>query len=55
MAPWSSGGAYVNYLDTYIEDWQQAYYGDNYNKLAQVKRKYDQDGVFTIQQGIEPN
>jgi len=54
MAPWSSGGAYVNYLDTYIEDWQQAYYGDNYTKLAQVKRKYDQDGLFTMPQDIEP-
>jgi FAD/FMN-containing dehydrogenase len=54
MLPWSSGGAYVNYLDPYIEDWQQAYYGDNYTKLAQVKRKYDQDGLFTMPQGIEP-
>ncbi|NQZ21617.1 MAG: FAD-binding oxidoreductase [Colwellia sp.] len=54
MAPWSSGGAYVNYLDAYIEDWQQAYYGDNYTKLAQVKRKYDQDRIFTMLQGVEP-
>jgi len=54
MAPWSSGGAYVNYLDAYIEDWQQAYYGDNYTKLAEVKRQYDPSGIFTMPQGIEP-
>jgi FAD/FMN-containing dehydrogenase len=54
MAPWSSGGAYVNYLDTYIQDWQHAYYGDNYTRLTQIKRQYDPDGIFTTSQGIEP-
>jgi len=52
MAPWSSGGAYVNYLDTYIQDWQQAYYGDNYTKLTQIKRQFDPEGIFTTSQGI---
>jgi FAD/FMN-containing dehydrogenase len=52
MSPWSSGGAYVNYLDAYIEDWQHAYYGNNYTKLAEVKRQYDPSGVFTMPQGI---
>jgi FAD/FMN-containing dehydrogenase len=54
MAPWSSGGAYVNYLDAYIEDWQQAYYGNNYTKLAQIKRQYDPNEIFTMLQGIAP-
>jgi FAD/FMN-containing dehydrogenase len=54
MAPWTSGGAYVNYLDPFINNWQQAYYGDNYPKLAEIKQKYDPNWLFTMPQGIEP-
>jgi FAD/FMN-containing dehydrogenase len=53
MAPWSSGGAYVNYTDPLIEDWQQAYYGDNYSRLVMIKNQYDPRGIFKKQQGVE--
>lgn len=52
MKPWSSGGAYVNYLDPLIQDWQSAYYGSNYARLVQVKAKYDPNGVFKMAQGV---
>jgi len=54
MAPWSTGGAYVNYIDPLIENWQHAYYGDNYLQLQQVKLTYDPDRVFNMPQGVEP-
>jgi FAD/FMN-containing dehydrogenase len=52
MAPWSSGGAYVNYIDPLITDWQTAYYGGNYAKLVQVKAAYDPNELFKFAQGI---
>ena len=54
MEPWSSGGAYVNYIDPLIENWAEAYYGDNYTRLQQVKAAYDPDWFFKIPQGVRP-
>ena len=52
MKPWSSGGAYVNYLDAQLQDWQSAYYGSNYTRLSQIKTTYDPKRVFNMVQGI---
>ena len=54
MAPWSTGGAYVNYIDPLITDWQQAYYGEHYFKLQAVKSQYDPNNVFNHGQSILP-
>jgi FAD/FMN-containing dehydrogenase len=57
MAPFSSGGAYVNefsYEDGEDKDWVRAAYGVNYEKLALLKRKYDPDNVFRHNQNIKP-
>jgi FAD/FMN-containing dehydrogenase len=53
MKPWSSGRAYVNYMDPLITD-AAAYHGDNYARLKQVKAKYDPTQVFRLPQGIPP-
>jgi FAD/FMN-containing dehydrogenase len=53
MKPWSSGRAYVNYMDPLITD-ATAYYGDNYARLVTVKAKYDPRQVFRLPQGIPP-
>ena len=53
MAPWSTGGAYVNYIDPLITDWEYAYYGENYPKLQAVKAQYDNEQVFRLPQGVQ--
>ncbi|HEX2571741.1 MAG TPA: FAD-dependent oxidoreductase [Polyangia bacterium] len=40
-------GSYVNETDYFEPDWQHAFWGDNYEKLLQIKRKYDPRGLFT--------
>ena len=52
MAPFVSGEAYQNYVDPDLVDWKRAYYGDNWARLVDVKRKYDPDGVLSFAQGI---
>ena len=44
---------YRNYPDINFKDWQNAYYGDNYAKLQQLKAKYDSENVFRYPQTIE--
>ncbi len=52
MQNWSSGRAYVNYLDPLIQDSKSAYYGTNYARLALVKAKYDPGRLFNLPQGV---
>ena len=52
MAPQTSGGAFVNYIDAQQPDWARAYYGDNLPRLKRVRRKYDPDGFFAFPQAI---
>ena len=52
LAPHVSGSAYQNFIDRGQPDWQQAYYGDNFERLVEVKQRYDPDGLFDYEQGI---
>jgi hypothetical protein len=45
-------GAYVSESDYFQHDWQDAYWGTNYPRLAAVKRKYDPDGLFFVHHGV---
>ncbi|MCE5288387.1 MAG: FAD-binding protein [Nocardiaceae bacterium] len=51
LAPYGSG-AYQNFLDPRERDWAQAYYGENFGRLVNVKRKYDPRNVFHNGQSI---
>lgn len=46
MAAWSSGGAYVNYLDGLLSQPAEAYWGSNLARLRQVKQAWDPGGVL---------
>ena len=35
------GTAYQNFIDPTIDDWQQAYYGDDYERLVDIKTQVD--------------
>jgi FAD/FMN-containing dehydrogenase len=45
-------GAYVNECDYFQADWQQAFWGANYQRLARIKRHYDPDGLFVVHHGV---
>ncbi len=45
-------GAYVNECDYFQTDWQQAFWGANYPRLARIKRHYDPDGLFVVHHGV---
>lgn len=52
--PYSMGGAYINMIMDEGPDRVKAGYGDNYNKLAQIKAKYDPGNLFRVNQNIKP-
>jgi len=53
-APFASGGVYVNFLTADEGDRVRAAYGPNYDRLTQVKRTYDPDNLFRMNQNIKP-
>jgi FAD/FMN-containing dehydrogenase len=53
--PYSAGGAYVNFLQgDEGDDRVQATYDGNYDRLVEVKRRYDPANLFRINQNIAP-
>jgi FAD/FMN-containing dehydrogenase len=50
--PWGSGRVYPNFPDPDLQEWGQAYYGTNYDRLLRTKAKYDPDGVFQFDQSL---
>ena len=54
LHPFGAGGAYVNFMMEEGEDRIRATYGDNYNRLAVVKAKYDPENFFRVNQNIQP-
>ncbi len=54
LHPTSAGGAYVNFMMDEGQDRVRASYRGNYDRLAQVKRRYDPENVFHVNQNIRP-
>ena len=53
MHSFSSGGAYVNMMMDEGQERVKAAYRDNYERLAQIKAKYDPQNLFRVNQNIK--
>ena len=45
-------GAYVNECDYFQPGWQTAFWGPHYQRLLEIKRRYDPDGLFYVHHGV---
>lgn len=52
--PHNLGGAYVNFLMEEGEERVRLSYGENYDRLVAIKRKYDPENFFRVNQNIRP-
>lgn len=52
MKPYLAGGAYQNFPDRSQANWEDAYYGENFTRLTQVKRAWDAGNLFHFEQSI---
>jgi hypothetical protein len=54
LHPFSAGGAYVNFMMDEGQERVQATYRDNYQRLVEIKSKYDPNNFFRVNQNIRP-
>jgi FAD/FMN-containing dehydrogenase len=47
-----NGGAYVSESNYFESDFQHSYWGSNHARLAEIKKKYDPDGLFFVHNGV---
>jgi Berberine and berberine like len=45
-------GAYVSESNFFESDFEHAYWGDNSSRLAEIKKKYDPEGLFFVHNGV---
>ena len=54
IAPYSEEGGYINFMSGDDQGRIKANYKGNYERLVDVKRKYDPDNLFHVNQNIKP-
>lgn len=54
IAPHSESGGYVNFASSDDQSTVEQNYGVNYARLQEVKRHYDPDNLFHLNQNIQP-
>jgi len=54
LHPFGAGGAYVNFMMEEGTERIRATYGENYDRLATIKAKYDPTNFFNVNQNIQP-
>ena len=54
MAPFRSGAYLLNFLGEEGDDTIKAAFGSNYERLVEVKTKYDPANFFRVNQNIRP-
>lgn len=52
---YSSGGAYSNFMMDEGQERIKASYRHNYDRLAQIKKQYDPNNLFKVNQNIKPS
>ncbi len=54
LHPYSAGGGYINMMMDEGQEQVRNSYRENYDRLAQIKAKYDPENLFQVNQNIEP-
>ncbi|MGL1887918.1 MAG: FAD-binding oxidoreductase [Reichenbachiella sp.] len=54
LHPYSSGGAYSNFMMDEGQERVQASYRHNYDRLTKIKKQYDPNNLFKVNQNIQP-
>jgi FAD/FMN-containing dehydrogenase len=54
LRPFGMGGVYVNNLGDEGHERVRAAYGENYDRLVMLKRQYDPDNLFRLNQNVQP-
>jgi hypothetical protein len=54
LEPFSTEGGYVNFMDGDDQSRIRANYRGNYERLSEVKAKYDPANLFRLNQNIQP-
>ena len=52
--PYAVGSAYINFMPEDELDRVESAYGGNYKRLAEVKRRYDPQNLFRMNQNVRP-
>ena len=52
--PFATGGVYVNFMTDEEQDRVKLAYGKSYDRLVELKNKYDPKNMFRLNQNIKP-
>jgi FAD/FMN-containing dehydrogenase len=47
-----NAGSYVSESNYFEPNWQKSFWGNNYKRLAEIKKKYDPEGLFFVHHGV---
>jgi FAD/FMN-containing dehydrogenase len=53
-APFAAGSVYINFMPDDETDRVEKAYGTNFRRLTEIKRRYDPDNLFRMNQNIRP-
>ena len=46
-------GSFINFPFKDLKDYEEEYYGENKDKLREIRKKYDENRFFAFEQGIK--
>jgi FAD/FMN-containing dehydrogenase len=55
MSPHAAGTAYINFMPGDESERVETAYGENFERLAQIKRRYDPSNLFRMNQNVKPS